>query len=64
MLTELETGDKYMNMDYHPKFLQVIPVSQGIATLRGRVAVNGPQDFKKACQVVQEERMNDKVTCD
>jgi AbrB family looped-hinge helix DNA binding protein len=41
--------------------LRVVPVAQGIANLRGRVAVNGRQDFKKARESALEERINEKT---
>ena len=40
---------------------RVIPVPQGIAGLRGKVAVSGPQDFKKARHAAMEERINEKA---
>ncbi|MDK2931759.1 MAG: antitoxin PrlF [Bacillota bacterium] len=37
---------------------------QRIASLRGKVAVSGPQDFKKARHAAMEERINAKGTRD
>lgn len=39
---------------------RVIPSSQGIVSLRGKVAVKEVQDFKKTRHSAMEERINEK----
>jgi bifunctional DNA-binding transcriptional regulator/antitoxin component of YhaV-PrlF toxin-antitoxin module len=43
---------------------QVVPALQGITSLRGKIVVTGPQDFKQARQDAIEERINEKTTRD
>jgi AbrB family looped-hinge helix DNA binding protein len=52
----------YLRFFEEENAFRVVPVSQGIADLRGKVTVDGRQDFKKARQLSIEERINEKAT--
>lgn len=43
---------------------RLIPAPQGIAGLRGKVAVSGVQNFKKARHTAMEERSHEEATRD